>query len=254
MRNQSHTRGVLWLSAALALACSSDPETPTGGAGASAAGTAAMAGAGATTGDAGMAGHAAGSSSGGSAGGSSSATVVPFADHFEEAPAGAAAGDAKFAQDFCGDPADSASLKPVGTVVRVPKSLRYFVCIGSLGATSADLIQTNIPSDPQQGFIPYGVLFTYQDPGHPNVDRPSNGPLNYALLVINLLDSYANSRCSGSNATFDDLKIGGAKQQLCSGVASTYREDGDRKYVDVTFPSGAQQSFLLSPIPYEPPP
>ncbi len=107
----------------------------------------------------GTGGNHGGSGSGGSAGSSNLATIVPFADHFDEAPAGAAAGDAKFAQDFCGTPDDPACLKPVGTVVRIPKSLRYFVCIGSLGSTSADLIQTNIPSDQQQGFVPYAVLF-----------------------------------------------------------------------------------------------
>ncbi len=259
MRNQSRTGFWIWLTVFGALACSSDPKNPgsgtDGGAGTSAAGANATAGSTATGGSSGGAGgNQAGSSSGGSPGGSGVATLVPFADHFDEAPAGAAAGDAKFAQDFCGNPDDPTSLKPVGTVVRIPKSLRYFVCIGSLGSTSADLIQTNIPSDQQQGFVPYGVLFTYEDAAHPNTDRPSNGKLNYALLVINLLDAYANSRCSGSNATFDDLKIGGATQQLCSGVPTAYREDGGDKYVDVTFPNGQQQSFLLSKIAYEPPP
>lgn len=218
---------------------------------------------GARTGSGGAGGSGAGTSSGGSGGstgGTASngfATQVPIADTLQETADGALAGDASFAIEFCGDADDPATLKPIGTVVRVKVSQRYFMCIGDLGSDSVDLIQTNIPSDPVQGFVPYAALFVYQDPERPNLERPSKGPENYGLLVINLLNdepsSAANSACSGSNAVFDDLRIGGADQNLCRNVPSALRIDGDRKFVDVVFPGGQSQSFELEPIPFTPP-
>jgi hypothetical protein len=133
-------------------------------------------------------------------------------------------------------------------------SLRYFMCIGDLGTDSAGLIQTNIPSDPVQGFVPYAALFTYEDAARPNIERPAKGAENYGLLVINLLNdstaASANSACSGSNTVFDDLRLGGATENLCSDVPTAFRVDGQRKFVDVEFPSGHSQSFELEPVPF----
>ena len=183
------------------------------------------------------------------------ATPVPLGTKLEETTDGAFAGDSAYAKDFCGNPDMPASLKPFGTIVRVQKSLRYFVCIQDWGGTSAELILINIPGDPVQGFVPYAALFTYTDARHPNTARPARGSQNFALLVINLLNDYANSECSGSNDVFNDTRIGGgAASDLCSNVPTKYRVDGTKRFVDVTFPGGQMQSFELTAIPFIPPP
>lgn len=244
-------RATLTLSAcSLLLGCSDAEPQPKSGGGAAGS-------AGATAGTAASGGGGAGASGGASGSSGDYATQIPIAGDMQETADGALAGDARFAVEFCGDVDPPARLKPMGTVVRVKVSQRYFMCIGDLGTDSADLIQTNILSDPVQGFVPYAALFTYEDPARPNVERPANGPLNYGLLVINLLndtpDSSANSACSGSNAVFDGLRVGGATAGLCSDVPSALRVDGGRKFVDVDFPDGHSQSFELEPIPFVPP-
>jgi len=207
----------------------------------------------------GSGGNAGNSGSGGGSSGSSSgyATQVPVTDSLAETTDGALAGDAAFAVEFCGDVNVPSTLKPVGTVVRVQVSQRYFMCTGDFGADSAELIQTNIASDPVQGFIPYAALFMYEDATHPNTARPVKGASNFALLVINLLNdeanSSANSACGGSNDIFRGIRVGGATENLCDGVPTPFREDGTAKFVDVTFPGGQQQSFELEPVPFVPP-
>jgi len=228
--------------AALAWGCSEGDDGGSGGAGSG-----------------GTAGASGGGGSGGGPGGSSSgyARQILLADTFEQTTDGALAGDAQFAVEFCGDAAAPETLKPVGTVVRVLRSLRYFACIGDLGEDSAELILTSIPSDQVKDYIPYAALFTYEDAAHPNLARPSKGASNFALLVINLLNdstsSSSNSACRGSNELFDDLRIG-TSGDLCTGIPSRFRVEGSAKYVDVTFPGGQQQSFELERVPFERPP